>query len=255
MDPLTDSQIGHFQRHGFFLMPCPFSGALAEIDRLQQEIEPVWKKTEWPKGFNRLACQFLMIGEPLLKLVDSPELVEMARVLLDCEQIHIEACGLGDASLADTNASKRPRPQVQWHADGRPGDKLVSVRTALDRHDLPNAPLRVLPGSHLRPRDEVLEEFMQLELATGEHSEMPELCYGRHPHEVEVQLDPRWSLVWTPTLWHATGEKKTNGLRRAMGWNYGPPGGRIRDVEAVKHIFHGQWESWTDERKRLWALI
>ncbi|MDA0746073.1 MAG: phytanoyl-CoA dioxygenase family protein, partial [bacterium] len=128
-------------------------------------------------------------------------------------------------------------------------------RTALDRHDASNGPLRVLPGSHLRQPVEVKEELAQLELATGQHDVFPQDWYTHHPHEVEVILDPRWTLVWTPSCWHATGMKTAAGPRRAMGWNYFPPGGRKRDVDAVKQVFADSYEGWSEMRKRLWGLI
>ena len=42
----------------------------------------MWERTEFPSGCNRLACQFLMIGEPLLRMVEHPELVAAARLLI-----------------------------------------------------------------------------------------------------------------------------------------------------------------------------
>ena len=244
---LTDAQLGHFERHGFFFVPNPIGAeGMREVDARQQEVEPVWEGTEFP-GCNRLACQFLMIGEPLLKMVESPILVEAARRILGAEDVHVGACGIGDASKG------RPIRQVNWHVDGGPDVRQVSFRTALDRHDASNAPLRVLPGSQDRSRDEVAAELLQLELATGNHEEPPEHCYARHPAEVEVVLDPRWTLVWTPSCWHATGLKTGAGPRRAMGWNYFPPGGRKRDVKAVMQL-HPEWEDWPEARRRLWGL-
>ena len=244
---ITDAQLDHFQRNGFFFVANPLGAeGVREVDVRQQEVEPEWEQTEFP-GCNRLACQFLMIGEPLLRMVESPILVEAARRILGAEDVHVGACGIGDASKG------RPIRQVHWHVDGGPDVKQVSFRTALDRHDASNAPLRVLPGSQDRSRDEVAAELLQLELATGNHEDPPDHCYARHPREVEVILDPRWTLVWTPSCWHATGLKTGAGPRRAMGWNYFPPGGRKRDVAAVKHL-HPGWPDWPEERRRLWGL-
>lgn len=255
MEPVSDVQIAHFQEHGFFLIANPLGEEnMRQVERIQQDIVGTWEKTEWPPGFNRLACQFFMVGEVLLQLVEDPQLVDMARRILDCDEVHIGACGIGDASRVVAEDGRVQR-QVHWHADGGPQDKQVSLRTALDRHDPTNAPLRVLPGSQRRGREEVAAELLQLELATGQHNETPSMCFAHHPHEVEVQLDPRWSLVWTPSCWHATGVKTAAGPRRAMSWNYFPPGGRRRDAEAIKHVFADVWESWSDERKALWGLI
>jgi len=251
---ITDQQIAHFHRHGFFFIPNPLDDkTMLEIDWRQRTVEHEWLKAEWPKGFNRGACQFFMVGEPLLLAVERPEIVQMARQILDCDEVHIGACGLGDASKT-VSADGRLQQQVQWHADGGPNVKQMSLRTALDRHDASNAPLRVFPGTHVRPREEVLEELRQIELATGQHDEMPELLFAKHPHEVEVVLDPRWTLVWTPSCWHATGVKTAAGPRRAMAWNYFPPGGRKRDVDALKAVVEG-WEDWSEERKKLWGLM
>ncbi|MCZ6633743.1 MAG: phytanoyl-CoA dioxygenase family protein, partial [bacterium] len=180
--------------------------------------------------------------------------VALAKRILGVEEVHVGACGLGDASKI-VSADGRLQQQVHWHADGGPEVQQVSFRTALDRHDPTNAPLRVLPGSHVRERDEVMEELRQVELATGRHDTMPDHLFAQHPHEMEVVLDPRWTLVWTPSCWHATGVKTGAGPRRAMAWNYYPPGGRTRDVEALKYVFGERWEGWTADRKQLWGLL
>jgi hypothetical protein len=250
---MTDQQIEHFHRNGFFFVPNPVGEeAMVEVERRQREVSPEWEQTNWPEGMNRGACQFLMVGEPLFQAVERPEILAMAKRIFGGEEIHVGACGLGDASKI-VSADDWLRQQVHWHADGGPDVKQVSLRTALDRHDPTNAPLRVLPGTHLRDRDEVMEELRQVEIATGQHNDMPDHFFARHPGEIEIVLDPRWTLVWTPSCWHATGVKTAAGPRRAMAWNYYPAGGRKRDVAALKYIVPG-WEDWSQERKRLWGL-
>ena len=244
----------HFHRNGFLLVPNPFGEeAMRRIEARQHEVQADWEGRAWPEGFNKGACQFFMVGEELFKAVEEPALLEAAKTLLDCDEIHIGACGLGDASKT-VSADGRPQQQVHWHADGAPGTRQVSVRTALDRHDQSNAPLRVLPGSHRRPREEVQHELEQLEIASGRHAQPPAQCFARHPHEVEVCLDPRWSLVWTPSTWHATGVKTAAGPRRAMAWNYYPAGGRKRDLDALRQILAGTWQSWSPARQKLWGV-
>jgi len=251
---LESSELEHFRRRGFFFIanPCDEKSMLA-IDHLQREIEPKCGGRTFPTGFNRNACQFLMMGELVLQRVEDPDILDLARCLLDCDEIEVGACGLGDAAKEVSAGSDRH--QVHWHTDGGPEDQQVSLRMALDRHGPDNGPLRILPASHLRAREEVAEELRQLELASGTHDVEPDSCFARHPEEVEVHLDPRWTLVWTPSAWHATGLKTAAGPRRAMAWNYFPRGGRRRDVEALKYLYEDQWENWTEERKRLWALI
>ncbi|MGY8825449.1 MAG: hypothetical protein ACKVJG_16175 [Candidatus Latescibacterota bacterium] len=92
-------------------------------------------------------------------------------------------------------------------------------------------------------------------MATGAHERERTLSFARHPHEVEVHLDPRWTLVWNPSTWHATGVKTKAGPRRALSWNYFPAGGCRRDSEAVKYLFDGQWQAWSPARQKIWGLI
>ena len=47
-----------------FRHPMVPADKLILIDQLQRELEPQWRKTEFPKGMNRLACQFLMASHP-----------------------------------------------------------------------------------------------------------------------------------------------------------------------------------------------
>ena len=227
---LTATRANHFHTHGFFFIPNPFGEMrMREIERIGKANESTWESTDWPDGFNKLACQFLMLGTSILEMVEQPELVALAKCVLECDRVHVGACGIGDAS------------------------KIIAEDGRL--HDPTNAPLRILPGSHKRSRNQVWEELLQLELATGQHDAPPEMAFARHPAEVEVILDPRWTLVWTPSCWHATGVKTAAGPRRAMGWNYFPPGGRKRDVKALQYIFADEWEGWSQERKQLWGLI
>ena len=252
---VTEQQIVHFHQNGFFFIENPFGEEkMQTVEPIQRAVEPEWEERDWSAGLNRGACQFFMVGEPLLEMVEQPAVVDLARRILWAKEVHVGACGLGDASKI-VSADARPQQQVHWHADGGPEVQQVSFRTALDRHDPTNAPLRVLPGSHVRERDEVMEELRQVELATGQHDTMPDHLFARHPHEIDVVLDPRWTLVWTPSCWHATGVKTGAGPRRAMAWNYYPPGGRKRDVEALKYVFGEEWEGWTENRKQLWGLL
>jgi ectoine hydroxylase-related dioxygenase (phytanoyl-CoA dioxygenase family) len=249
---INDTQADHFHRNGFFLVETPFPDAqMQEIDRLFRETEEAWEAADWDPGFNSSAYRFFMIGEPAFQLAEHPDVLNAARELLNTDKIHIGACGLGDSA-------KRPegsgRHQVYWHADGSPEVKQVSIRTALDRHDPTNGPLRVLPGTQVRPGAEMKEELLQLELASGQHDTLPTELYAKHPHEVELILDPRWTLVWTPCCWHATGKKTGAGPRRAICWNYYPQGGRHRDRDALKSILDGVWQNWTLDRKTLWGL-
>ena len=80
--------------------------------------------------------------------------------------------------------------------------------------------------------------------------------FAQSPHEVEVPLDTTTTLIWNPTTWHATTANGATGRRRTVGWNYGRrgAGGRVRDREAVKWVFAGVWENWSEARKRLWGL-
>ena len=182
---------------------------MRQCSKLTAASEPLNRRGGRPIGQWVLipaACQFFLVGEPLLQAVEHPDIVNLAQRILGCEEVHVGACGLGDASKI-VSADGRLQQQVHWHADGGPEVEQVSLRTALDRHDPSNAPLRVLPGTHARPREEVEEELRQIEIATGQYDEMPECLFAKHPREVEVILDPRWSLVWTPSCWHATGVK------------------------------------------------
>ena len=119
------------------------------IDQRQVEIEPEWEQREWPEGSNPRAGRFFMIGEPLLQLVENPDIVALARHLLECDDVHVGACAIGDVTRTVEKDGQSWR-QLYWHADGDPNVPQLSIRTALDRHGPGNAPLRVLPGSYLR---------------------------------------------------------------------------------------------------------
>lgn len=147
---LTQTQADHFKQRGFLLIPNPFGeSAMRAIDQRQVEIEPEWEQREWPEGSNPRAGRFFMIGEPLLQLVENPDIVALARHLLECDDVHVGACAIGDVTRTVEKDGQSWR-QLYWHADGDPNVPQLSIRTALDRHGPGNAPLRVLPGSYLR---------------------------------------------------------------------------------------------------------
>ena len=78
---ITDEQIEHFHRQGFFLVPNPLGEEkMHRVDAIQRRIEAEWAQTDWPEGLNRLACQLFMVGEPVLQLIEQPDLVDAARL-------------------------------------------------------------------------------------------------------------------------------------------------------------------------------
>ncbi len=120
---ITDEQVAHFHRRGFFLIPNPLGEKkVREVDRIQQDITQEWEQTDWPEGFNRLACQFFMVGELLLETVEQPHLVEMARRVLGCEEVHIGACGIGDASRVIAEDGAGPARSFKCAAAGAAGE-------------------------------------------------------------------------------------------------------------------------------------
>jgi ectoine hydroxylase-related dioxygenase (phytanoyl-CoA dioxygenase family) len=248
---LNAVQIEHFHSRGFLVIPNPTDEkTMAELDRLQREIEPAWEKMDFPEGVHPLACQMLMAGEPVLKMVEDPILIDLATEILGVESVVISAFGMGDT--ASTVGGERK--QVAWHADAFGGVDQVAIRIGLDRHDGDNAPLRILPGSHKWPYERVQEELFEIEMASCPDVVPPELFYARHPQEIEVKLDPRIMLMWTPNTWHATGKKTSTSLRRAMTWHYFAPGNGNPFQNAVLHVLDGVWQEWSEERKRLWGL-
>ena len=48
---ITDEQLAHFERNGFFLIPNPVGAeGMRQIDFRQQEVEPEWERTEFPRA-------------------------------------------------------------------------------------------------------------------------------------------------------------------------------------------------------------
>lgn len=73
---ITTAQVNHFQTHGFFFMSNPFGEErMREIEQITMENAEKWESTDWPNRLNKLACQFLMVGEPILQIVEQPQLV------------------------------------------------------------------------------------------------------------------------------------------------------------------------------------
>lgn len=245
---ITDQQIEQFREQGYFLIPNPLSPRrMDEISRLERAQHDAWQARNWTDGVNILACKLLMLGEPVLSIIERTDLLDSARRLLGCDDVRVIACGAGDTH--EVSPKLHGVGQIPWHSDGEPSCHMVSFRVALDVHDQQRGPLRVLPGSHRRPRAQI--EAL-LPARDNDHG-----AYGRIEGEVEVELSPGDMLMWTPVCWHATGPNHARAVRRAMGWNYAPADADApcRDVKAVKQVYEGQWESWPATRRRLWGLI
>ena len=109
---VTKAQVDHFYAHGFFFVPNPFGEErMREIDRTAAESKEKWTNTDWSNGLNKLACQFLTLREPILQIVELPQLVDTAKRLLNREHVHVGACELGDA-LKTVSESQGPHRQV-----------------------------------------------------------------------------------------------------------------------------------------------
>ena len=243
-------QLLEFREKGFFRMPEPLLSAqlIEEVSELQKKVEPKWEAMEFP-GMNRLACQFLMVlkeSPALMAAVEHAPTLSLAAELLGVDTrgvggspqgaLVIEACGLGDHP-------------VHWHSNSTAD---LAFRTALDPQGLgtKTAGLRVLPGSHLRSFEEVTAELRAI--PGNEEGEM----FAPHPEELTVPLDPESHVIWSPSVWHATElQPSPDAPRRTIGWNYGVAGKtRTRDAAAVKFIFDGVWQKWSQARQKLFGV-
>jgi hypothetical protein len=239
-------------------------------------------------------------GEELFSIFEQPQTTSLAMALLGLDdeagpqsassrpQLVIEAVGLGDALSLDEMQVAAPSEQstppgaaagaayaqLHWHSDS---PSKLSFRTAIDPQGpaTPNAALRLLPGSHLRPRAEVEAELAALHPPEPPPPPPPpareKVCYAAHPQEVLVGLDASRTLVWNPSTWHATERQPQHSgrrtpaaaqpgaparSRRALSWNYGVRGvSRARDAEAVRCVFsEGEWRAWPEARQKLWGV-
>jgi ectoine hydroxylase-related dioxygenase (phytanoyl-CoA dioxygenase family) len=248
---LHDRQIHHFHSKGFILIPNPLGDeVMNELTKIQKLIEPEWEKLSFPPGVNDLACQMLMGGEPVLRMVENESLLSHAKQIMDCDRVEVAAFGMGQT----IKTVGKDKNQVAWHADDFGSVKQVAVRIAIDPHEGENAPLRMIPSSHLREREEVHEELLELELAGAPNQIPPEKLYVHHPQETSINLDPRLALLWTPNCWHSTHQKTSAGPRRVITWHYFAPGFSNPFQNAVLHMLEGEWQNWPQARQELWGL-
>ena len=251
---VTDTMVDHFHQQGFFFMPCPFDAKIMKRFReLVNETEEQFQNTDWSENKSALTCRFFMLSEITLELAEDVRLVSLAERLLGVDQVHVGTCGVGDGA-SPMFPGRDGDKGLYWHADGSPDIKQVSIRIAIDRHGIDEGGLRILPGSHLLPLDRVKEELVQLELASGEHDAIPTRLHCTHPNETPIMMDPRWTLVWSPSCWHGTTPNLNGKQRRTICWNYFPPGGRATCKQSVQYALGDAWQDWSDARKGFWGM-
>ena len=245
---------------GFVVTDTPLDAELLRsIECRNNEIIGLWSDRAWPVGAHPLAMQFGMMGEIVHALAERPEFLSLARAILKTEEVFVGCCGIGNTidMIADID---RPRRAVYWHStpglDPSPHGPLrqVALRFPIDEHDLDVGMLHILPGTHRQPKEDVVKMFKEVLPKSPDFLEWRGELYGSHPAEVRLPLKTDEMLVWTPDVWHCTGETRVARKRRALTWIYFPRGGRFRDRSYLLSEFPEVIAMWSNARRSLWGL-
>lgn len=257
---LTKSEESQWHETGFVLVPNPVDPVIiAELQTAIADVEVEWRSRVWEPGSHPLAMQFAMLGNTAFILPEHPEFVRTASALLNVEQVFVGCCSVGNTIEVEASDGRK-RQQLQWHSTpgwegefGTPFEQ-VAFRIALDEHDSETGGLRLLPGTHRVPKSIAHERVLAGLRRMPDYYEFNGMHFGSHPDQVELFLKPSQLLIWTPNVWHATGEMLSTKPRRAITWLYFPPGGRFRDRAALQRHFPTMIQDWPAARKELWGI-
>ena len=260
MFKVSKSTVSEFLLNGYVLQDSPLKRSeIQEIQEYYPTADEKYRQGKWPKDAHPLAMRFALMGERTFVLAERAEFVNAAKLLLDAESVHVGCCGVGNA-IEMVCGDGRPRKEIHWHST--PGSDLISengvrqvaFRFAIDVHDGTSGRLKILPGTHRRSKSEIQIKIERELTDDKQRLVWNSQYFGNHREQVELSLDDTKMLMWTPDVWHATGEMKTRKHRRALSWIYFPRGGRFRDRNSILDAFPEVVASWTPQRKALWGM-
>ncbi|MDA0838563.1 MAG: phytanoyl-CoA dioxygenase family protein [Planctomycetota bacterium] len=221
---LTESQLEQYNKLGYVIIDCPFllemtERCLAAVEKVainpaetgpcrignHSRLKPLDPESYWSELDHSLA---------FMQVILHPEFVDIGRQVTGCRDIFLRNGGINDMAVG---------LGVQWHRDSN--DDSLEFMHYFTGGKCENGCLRVVPGSHLGPADEMLETIRRLREEQGRPAK------GRTfepfedvalPGEVSLEIEPHQILFRRGSIFHSTHLNTASYSRMMSHWGYLP---------------------------------
>lgn len=231
-------QLEEYQSRGYVIVDCPFPAeltwdCLAAVDKVA--IDPALNDTDGKANHYTLAPQVadsywcdLDHSLAFLRIELHAQIVELARQLAGCEDVYFRNGGINELA---------PGLSFVWHRDAE--DEYVEFMHYFSGSSPENGCLRVIPGSHIGPADELVAEVEKRRRARGDEGPDRRQSDVELPGEVSLCLEPQQLLVRSSRIFHATWLNRSDRGRLMHHWLF-------REGDSDNHRFRFE-EYLTDE--------
>lgn len=249
----SPSQLEQYRTRGYVVVDGPFPAALTQAALQATEkvaIDPALNTTDTKGNHFRLPPQVpdsywcaLDHSLAFLQMELHSNVVELARQLAHDEDIYYRNGGINELA---------PGLSFVWHRDAE--DEYVEFMHYFSGSSPHNGCLRVIPGSHIGPADELVAEVERRRREERGNSEaLRTLSDVELPNEVSLELRPDQLLVRSSRIFHATWLNQADEGRLMHHWLF-------REASSDNHRFHFEEclteelvAALTDEQRRvLW---
>lgn len=222
----TDSQLEEYRTNGYVIIDCPFP------DELTEDCMRAVRKTESPeetyeevgKGNHfRLKPQVpesywcdLDHSLAFLKIILHPEIVELARQVEGHDDLYLRNGGINEMP---------PGKSIAWHRDGG-GPEWAEFMHYFAGGSVQNGCLRVVPGTHVLPNEELdslLEKQREQQGVVMEKEGLKNVVDAELPSEVSLEVEPHQLIVRSSQIFHATWRNNTSEGRLMSHWLFRVP--------------------------------
>ena len=215
----TSAQLEEYNDRGYVVIPCPFSPDLTErcLEAVEKvAMNPDLNTEDGVRNHYRLKPQVpnsywseLDHSLPLLQIVLHPELLELARQLAGDSDVYLRNAGINELA---------PNRSFWWHRDT--SYEYVEFMHYFSGATVEEGCLRVIPGSHIGPADELIAEVERKRREQGyPDADRPEgWADVELPGEVPIEIDPEHLVVRSSQIFHSTWLNRSGEGRLMNHW-------------------------------------
>ncbi len=225
------AQLEEYQTQGYVVVDCPFATALtrAALQAVEKvAIAPELNTTDFKGNHFRLPPQVpdsywcaLDHSLAFLQMELHPDIVELARQLAHDDDIYYRNGGINELA---------PGLSFVWHRDSN--EEYVEFMHYFSGSSPHNGCLRVVPGSHIGPADELVAEAERRRREErGDSAALRTVSDVELPGEVSLELRPDQLLVRSSRIFHATWLNQSDEGRLMHHWLF-------REATSDNHRFH-----------------
>ena len=227
----TQSQLDEYNDRGYVIVPCPFSRDLTNqcLEAVEKvAVDPVDVTTDGIRNHFRLRPQIpdsywslLDHSLPFLQIILHPEILELARQLAGDEDIYLRNGGINELA---------PDRSFWWHRDSI--HDYTEFMHYFSGATTADGCLRVIPGSHIGPIDELNAEVERRRKEQGYPGSKATDGWAdvELPGELAIEIDSDQMIVRSSRIFHSTWLNRSDKGRLMNHW-------LLRDSSVDDHRF------------------